>query len=319
MPPIISIIIRCYNEEKYIARLLTGIEQQSLKNIEIIVVDSGSTDATISIASRYPIKLISISPEDFSFGFSLNQGCAVAKGEFLVFASAHVYPVYQDWLEQLIMPFADERVGLSYGKQRGNESTKYSEHQVFAKWFPENSNYNQSSPFCNNANAAIRRSLWQQLPYDESLTGLEDLDWAKRVIALNYRIAYAAEAEIIHVHEETPLKIYSRYYREAIAFKKIFPEEHLDIWDVIRLTFTNIFNDFYHAWRDKKLIENIISIPVFRLMQFLGGFRGFNQIQPVTSRLKQTFYYPRGFQRLSDSNLANRKKIDYTHVHPPYE
>src|SRR3546814_11244704 len=86
---------------------------------------------------------------------------------------------------------------ISYGKQRGNENTHYSEHQVFAKWFPENSDPCQAQPFCNNANAAIRRSLWQKSPYDEALTGLEDLAWARQALTAGRRIAYVAEAEEI--------------------------------------------------------------------------------------------------------------------------
>jgi glycosyltransferase involved in cell wall biosynthesis len=63
-----SIVIRCYNEEKHIGRLLEGILQQTVKDVEVILVDSGSTDATVAIAqSIYPIKLISIKPEEFSF------------------------------------------------------------------------------------------------------------------------------------------------------------------------------------------------------------------------------------------------------------
>lgn len=63
-----SIIIRCYNEEQHIGRLLSGIMSQTIKDIEIILVDSGSTDSTLSIASRFPVKVLHISPQDFSFG-----------------------------------------------------------------------------------------------------------------------------------------------------------------------------------------------------------------------------------------------------------
>ena len=52
----VSIVIRCYNEEKYIGRLLQGIMQQSVDDVEIIVVDSGSTDGTLSIVADYPVK-----------------------------------------------------------------------------------------------------------------------------------------------------------------------------------------------------------------------------------------------------------------------
>ncbi|PSB17228.1 family 2 glycosyl transferase [filamentous cyanobacterium CCP1] len=311
--PKCSIVIRCYNEEQHIGRLLSGLMQQTVKDIEIIVVDSGSTDATVSIAAQYPIKLVSIRPEDFSFGRSLNLGCEAATGEVIVIASAHVYPVYKDWLEQLLKPFANPDVALVYGKQRGNDITKYSEHQIFATWFPEVSNPNQVHPFCNNANAAIRRSLWGQFPYNESLTGLEDLDWAKQVMQQGYQIAYSAEAEIVHVHNETPKRIYNRYRREAIALKQILPREHFTLWDFVRLFVSNTISDYYHAAHDKALWSNLLSIPVFRLMQFWGTYQGFTRREPLTSQLKQTFYYPRGLRR-SESTLSPSERerlIDY--------
>ena len=66
-----SIVIRACNEEKHIAQLLEGIAHQSLKDVEIILVDSGSTDCTLEIASRYPIHVVQIQPQDFTFGYSL--------------------------------------------------------------------------------------------------------------------------------------------------------------------------------------------------------------------------------------------------------
>ena len=148
--------------------------KQALKAEEIIVVDSGSTDATVSIASRYPTKILPMAPEEFSFGRSLNLGCREATAPLIVAASAHVYPVYEDWLDRLLAPFSDPHVALAYGKQRGGASTKYSEHRVFRKWFPDEPLRGQDHPFCNNANAALRRSVWDDLPYDETLTGLEE-------------------------------------------------------------------------------------------------------------------------------------------------
>ena len=57
-------------------------------------------------------------------------GCEATR-ELIVIASAHVYPVYPDWLESLLGPFEDERVALTYGKQRGPDTAKYSEQQIF--------------------------------------------------------------------------------------------------------------------------------------------------------------------------------------------
>jgi len=295
--PHCSLVIRCYNEEQHIGRLLSGIMKQTIKDVEVIVVDSGSSDKTLSIASRYPVKVLSIHPREFSFGRSLNIGCKAATGEFIVIASAHVYPIYKDWLETLLAPFADSQVALVYGRQRGNETTPYSERQIFKKWFPPESNLQTEYPFCNNANAAIRRSLWERLPYDESLTGLEDIEWARRALRSGQKIVYAADAEVVHIHNEPARLIYNRYRREAIALKRIFPQERFSLWDFVRLLAANVASDCYHALYEGVLGHNLVGIFLFRLMQFLGTYRGFAQRGPVTSQLKRAFYYPNELKR----------------------
>ncbi len=293
-------------------RLLSGILQQTVSDIEVIIVDSGSTDATVSIASRYPTTILSIAPEKFSFGRALNLGCRAAKGELAVMASAHAYPARKDWLERLLAPFADDTVALVYGKQRGNAKNRYAEHRVFARWFPEVSNPDQDHPFCNNANAAIRTKLWREIPYDESLTGLEDIDWARRAMAAGYRIAYVADAEVTHVHQETPKQIHNRYRREAIALKRIFPDEGVSALDLARLVPANVTTDWYHAWRDGVFRKNWRDIALFRVMQFVGAYRGNMQAGPVRDRLKRTFYYPTGFHRQQGAPPDNGNVVDYS-------
>lgn len=89
----ISVVIRCFNEEEHIGRLLSGLLMQSVQPERIIVVDSGSTDATLAIAARFPVEIHHIAPDVFSFGRSLNVGCRAATGELIAIASAHVYPL----------------------------------------------------------------------------------------------------------------------------------------------------------------------------------------------------------------------------------
>ncbi len=308
-----SIVIRCYNEEKHIGKLLEGVMHQTVRNPEIIVVDSGSTDGTLDVVAGYPAHVIHVTPEEFSFGGALNRGCAATSADVVVIASAHVYPVYQDWLERLLTPFTDPRVALAYGKQRGDQRTKYSERQVFATWFGEQPNESQDHPFCNNANAAIRRSLWERLPYDESLTGLEDIAWARAAMGLGYRIVYEPAAEVVHVHEETAARLYNRYRREAIALKGIFPEERFGLWDLLRLFAGNVASDLYHATGEGVLVRRAGSVLMFRLIQFWGTYRGFARRGPVTNRLRQTFYYPRLRARIGPDPEPSRAqdRIEY--------
>jgi len=179
--PSVSIVIRAYNEEKHLGALLEGIAQQSFQNYEIILVDSGSTDRTLAIASQYPVKILHIKPEDFMFGRSLNLGLLSAAGEIAVLASAHVLPQNNDWLKNLIAPFSDAKVAIAYGKQRGGRESRFSESRHFIRWFPDKSDFDQPHPYCNNANLALRRSVWGQQAFDETLTGLEFLSPRTRV------------------------------------------------------------------------------------------------------------------------------------------
>ena len=288
-----SIIIRAYNESQHIGRLLEGVRQQTVKDVEVILVDSGSTDSTVTISESFSAKIVHIPSAEFTFGRSLNLGIKSASRELIVIASAHVYPVYPDWLEKLLEPFQDNQVALAYGKQRGYEGSKYSEHQIFHQWYPETGSHDQITAFCNNANAAIRKSLWEKHNYDESLTGLEDLEWAKWAKGEKYKIAYVAEAEITHIHNETPRGVYNRYRREAMALRRIYPEAHFNFYDFIRLTLTNILSDLWHAARERVLLKSLTSIFWFRFMQFHGTRIGHRETSLVTPQLRETFYYAR--------------------------
>jgi glycosyltransferase involved in cell wall biosynthesis len=289
-----SIVIRAYNEENHIGRLLDGIQQQTVQDVELILVDSGSTDKTVSVAESFGARIVRIPSDEFTFGRSLNIGVREATREYVIIASAHVYPVYPDWIQSLLHPFEDEGVALTYGKQRAPRFARFSEQQILHQWYPDEGKPNQDTSFCNNANAAIRRSLWESNPYDETLTGLEDLAWAKWAKEQGYKIVYVTEAEIIHTHNETPRGVYNRYRREAMALRKIYPEAHFNFYDFIRLTITNIFSDLSHAVREGVLLKNFVSIFWFRFMQFHGTRMGHRETSLVTPQLRDTFYYPRG-------------------------
>ncbi|MBI9049639.1 MAG: glycosyltransferase family 2 protein [Anaerolineaceae bacterium] len=310
--PKCSIIIRAFNEEEHIARLLTGIVQQTIQPVEIILVDSGSTDATVAIAKRFPVKVVHIRPQDFTFGYSLNQGIAQATADFLVFASAHVYPVYPDWLENLLEPFENERVALTYGKQRGLQTSDFSENQIFLSWFSEESTNHQSNPFCNNANAAIRKSLWLKNPYDETLPGLEDLAWAQWAQDQGHEIAYVAEAEIIHVHRQNAKGVHNRYLREAMAFKQIYPQAVFGVREFLRLWISNTFVDLIAARKCGRLKKEWRSILSFRWQQFSGTYKGYRQSGDLTWKLKQAFYYPGNGTLQPQKKTRNVAPIAYT-------
>ena len=291
MTPMCSIVIRAYNEARHIGKLLKGIQQQTIKDVQVILVDSGSTDGTAEIAQKMGAEVVSINPRDFTFGRSLNLGIEHARADRIVIASAHVYPLYPDWLEVLLAPLEDQRTALTYGKQRGNHSNHFSEHQVFRAWFPDDPRPVQKHPFCNNANAAIQRRLWELHPYDELIPALEDLAWAKWAQEQGYRLTYVPEAEIIHVHQETWRGVFNRYRREGMAFRMIYPQETFGWLEMLKLFMQNVSTDWQLASSQKIWRQVAGQVVRFRWAQFNGTYRGY-QTGLLTTQLRQAFYYP---------------------------
>lgn len=306
-----AIVIRAFNEEAHIGRLLTGIDHQTMPADEVIVVDSGSTDATVAIAEAFGARIVSIAKQEFSFGRALNRGIETADAELVVLASAHVYPIFDDWLLRLLEPFEEDDVAVSFGRQTVPPGGSLSERRLLEQWFPPESHHAEVDPFCNNANAAIRRSLWVQHPYDEQLTGLEDIAWAKGALGRGSRIAYVAEAPVVHVHDESFSQIINRYRREAIAHKAIFPEQQLGSLSAVRLCFANMLGDFAVAARERRLRNSLLDILRFRIAQFYGSARGFSQSGPVTQSLKRRFYYPPAASSETPDDERNGAAIDY--------
>ena len=161
-----------------------------------------------------------------------------------------------------------------------------------ARWFPSHSVSAQRHPFCNNANAAIRRSLWEEQPYDEGLTGLEDLDWAKRALDRGKLLSYVAEAPVVHVHDEGFWQVVNRYQREAIAHKQIYNDQEMRLATAVRLGAANVLEDIREARKRRVLRTHLADIPKFRVAQFYGTYRGFAQQGPVPDLLRRRFYYP---------------------------
>jgi 2-desacetyl-2-hydroxyethyl bacteriochlorophyllide A dehydrogenase len=217
-PPEISLIIRTFNEEKFLPGLLEALGRQSSRNFETIVVDSGSLDRTRDIAAGAADKVLRLQSHDFTFGHSLNIGIRETSGKYIALASAHTLPADEHWLDNLINPLRNQETAMVYGRQLGGEYSKFSEIRDMQRTFgPERKILKPPHFFANNANSAIRKDLWQEHPFDESLLGLEDVEWAKYWMERGYQVVYEPEAVLYHIHEENWRQVRRRYYREAVA------------------------------------------------------------------------------------------------------
>jgi len=296
---IASVIIRTYNEVKYLERLLSLIFSQRCETVEleVVIVDSGSTDGTLDIAGKFPCKITHINKADFTFGRSLNVGCAFSKGDFLLFVSGHCMPVNDRWLDEIVKPLINEEIHYSYGRQEGKDTTKFSEYQHFEKCFPIYDKVPQEGYFCNNANAALTREAWSKYKFNEELTGLEDMYLAKQLVEAGYKIAYTSKASVYHIHDESWLQVRTRYEREAYALQKIMPEVHFTIGDFFRYFTSSIFSDSAVAIKNKIFLKKFPEIFMFRLMHYWGTYKGNHEVRKLSSKMKHHYFYPKDVEK----------------------
>jgi rhamnosyltransferase len=292
---LVSIVIRTLNEARFLPAVFDALDRQRMGGLEkeVVLVDSGSTDGTVEIAEARGARIRKIAKSDFTFGRSLNYGCEAARGEILVFISGHCIPCHEDWLQELVRPILDEVAAYSYGKQVGNSDSKFSECQLLKKYFPDASKVPQQDFFVNNANSALAKAVWDQHRFDESLTGLEDMDLGKRLTAAGHKMAYVASAGVYHLHDESWRQVKRRYEREAIALQKILPEVHLSFGDFLRFFVSSVLLDAGVALQERKLHKVACEIVLFRFMQFWGAYRGNHIHRQLSREAKFRYFYPK--------------------------
>ena len=291
---LVSIIIRTLNEETYLGELLEAVQNQEQTefSVEVVIVDSGSTDRTLEIAESFGARITTIQKSDFTFGRSLNVGCNFATGDVFVLISGHCVPANNEWLANLIAPLVSGDAGYSYGRQIGRDSTKYSERQLFDKYFPTSSRLQTEEFFCNNANSAILKSVWEKYGFDEEVTGLEDMYLSKQYVGDRGVIAYVAEAPVFHIHNESWSQTKRRYEREALALQVIMPEVQVSMIDTIRYIASAIRSDFVSALKEGVLTRYAASIISFRFAQYAGSFLGNKRHRKVSQKRKESYFYP---------------------------
>jgi len=199
MDPRISIIIRTKDEERWITQCLQGVFSQRYQPFEVILVDNESRDRTIEKAKQFPIRRV-IPCTEYRPGKALNLGIRQARGSHLAFLSGHCIPVNEHWLERLLGGFDAPEIAGVYGRQEPMSFTPDADKRDLALVFGLDRKVQVKDSFFHNANSMIRRELWEQVPFDETATNIEDRIWARDVLRRGYKIVYEPEASVYHYH-----------------------------------------------------------------------------------------------------------------------
>ncbi len=199
--PLVSIIIRTKNEERWIEHCLSSIKNQTIKDHEIIIVDNNSDDFSVQVASKYSDKIINV--KEFLPGKAINLGIKASSGRYIAIISGHCIPKNNSWLENLIEPLINDKTGKIagvYGRQEPLSSSSALDKRDLTVVFGLDERTQKKDSFFHNANSAIPRKIWDQFPFDEETTNIEDRLWGALVIQKGFYIHYTPKASVYHYH-----------------------------------------------------------------------------------------------------------------------
>ncbi|AQS38745.1 Glycosyl transferase family 2 [Shewanella psychrophila] len=221
----IAIIMRSKNSAWVIANTLAALNSQDFQDYELILVDSGSTDATLEIASFYDCRLIEIEPGDYYPGKVLNQAIEQCQAEVVVFLNSDAVLLRDDSLTNLLDAFNDPDIVAAFGRQIPRPEAHLWVKRDYATSFPATGNppswITLSLPF-----AAIRRQHWQQHPFYQDAWASEDTEWGHWAQTSGYKLAYVPQALLMHSHNYTLKQVYGRRYVEGEADAFIYHKKH---------------------------------------------------------------------------------------------
>ena len=260
---------------------------QSVIDKEIIVVDLESTDGTLEITRRYPVRCYTIPMQWYNYGFPLNYGFEKAKGHYVASLSAHALPVSEKWLEVLLAAIEEERTAAVMGRNLPYPDCNPFERREllrFERIRPQD--LTEATPFTfGNTNCLIRKEVWEKVPFNERLPYSEDKEWARKVRILGYWIKYEPAAAVYHSHNRTLQQTQREFHLMAMADAIMQPTglNGYRLGPLIGKAILGTVADWGHLIKERSPGKWFLIAPVRRTVMVSARFKGSRQIPFSTS------------------------------------
>lgn len=223
----ISVVIPVKNGGADLPRCLAAIaEQTGAEDVDVVVVDSGSTDGSAELARSYGARVHEIPAEEFGHGRTRNLGASLAGGDVLVFTSQDAYAADEHWLARLVEPLVREQVAGAYGRQLPHaDATPPERYFLDFLYGPESRTQRLEGAgepsfeqtLFSNVNSAMRRATWEEFPFADDLIMSEDQEWSRRVLHAGYELAYVADAPVHHSHRYSVADAFRRFFDSGVS------------------------------------------------------------------------------------------------------
>ena len=254
MPAAVTVAVPVYNGARYLDEVLGAVRaQRTDREVELLVVDSGSTDGSLEIAERHGARIVRIAKSEFSHGGTRNRMMELAEGDHVAFITQDATPAHDGWLAALVAGFeAAGDVALVFGphdprpdashmikcemerhfatfggdggiavQRLGRDAAEIAEYRRFpGRW-----------TFFSDVNGMVAKWAWRQVPYRE-VPYAEDQLLGREMIEAGFAKAYSPEARVLHSHDYPPAQFLRRYFDEFRSLREVL--DHVEVAHPVR-------------------------------------------------------------------------------------
>jgi rhamnosyltransferase len=278
--PLVSIIMRSYNEAWALKDTLAAIRAQDYTNWELIVIDSGSTDGSQEmIRAAHPAHFIQITPQEYNPSRVMNHGMRLAKSDLCVFINADATPQGRQWLRPLVDALRNPQVAACFGRQIPRPDCDAVFACDYERCFGPQRESAQWDHFFSMVSSGLRKDVWQQRGFREDLQYAEDDEYTRHCKAKGYAVTYVPESVAMHSHNYTPEQSYKRAFGDARAIGKAWtrsPSEFNGLKTVLLGWVSDVRHDLAYCMKTLRVTEVGHALRI-RWNQRLGKLAGFHQ------------------------------------------
>lgn len=300
--PQVSVLLLTYNGLATLPAVLDGIAAQTTDwPVEVVAIDSGSSDGTLDLLAARVDRLVRIPSGEFNHGLTRNRGIAACHGEFVVLLVQDAVPIGTTWLAELTRPLlTDPSVAGTFARQRPRpDASALTRYYYGRSWMAKGDtariasiasreDFRARSPMeqldlCtfDDVCSCVRRAVWDRIPFRHTPIA-EDLEWAMDVLLAGFRLAYVPEAAVMHSHDRSAAYELKREYlvhrrlHELFGVRTIPTLRHL-MWAFAVMVPAHarcLVRDERRPLRVGEVIRALTLAFAFPLGQYLGGLSG---------------------------------------------
>ncbi len=225
----VDVIIPTYKPEKEFAELIHRLQQQTYAIRKIIIINTETGIFPEKLETEpYPIEVIHIKPKDFDHGGTRNMGASISKADIVLYITQDAMPADEHLIEEFIKVFeAHSDIGVAYGRQLPKNDCNIIERFTRRFNYPEKSRIKSKYDlnelgiktfFCSDVCAAYRRNyLLGAGGFEDPTIFNEDMIFAGKRILAGDKVAYVAEAKVLHSHNYTGRQQFHRNFDLAVS------------------------------------------------------------------------------------------------------